>query len=160
MTDDVPYHETVTMWLLTASGGVLAAVGVHRAIGGALALGVILVPTGLALVWYSRATYVVSDDQLTATMGYGWPRLVINAGHLVHAEPSSPSFLTTGGWGYRGSWTLSNSVIISLGGRGKVMFRTDAGKRLTVSTNHPTQLIAAAEALIARGRSTDPFSGT
>lgn len=152
MNDTIAYRETITMWLLTVGGAVLVAIGLYQVFWGTLALGLVLLAAGLALVWYSRATYEISDAQVKATIGYGWPRLVIEGNELLLAERSSPSFLQTGGWGYRGSWLLSKSVIISLGGRGKVMFRTASGKRLTVSTNHTTQLITAAENLIARNR--------
>ena len=112
------------------------------------AIGAVLLATALVVAWFSVARYTVSNRGVEVVVGGGRPRLSIPADEIRSVEPTRISLLTSGGWGYRGSWTLLKGVAISLGGNGAVLITSRRGKRLQLSSRRPTDLLDATASLI------------
>jgi hypothetical protein len=112
------------------------------------ALGAIFIAAALGVVWFCRARYTVSGRGVDVVVGGGRPHLFVAADDVQSVEPTRISLRNSGGWGYRGSWTMSKGVAISLGGNGAVVITSRSGKQLRLSSRHPDDRLSAAATLI------------
>ena len=110
-------------------------------------LGTVCLGAAVLVIWFCVARYTVTGGGVEVLIGAGRPRIRVPTEDIESVGPTNLSLRTTGGWGYRGSWTLLRGVAISLGGQGAVQIKTRRGKKLRLASRHPNELLAAIESL-------------
>lgn len=144
----VTYDETIVHKPSYALAGLIVVIGIVQLFSD-WRIAAVFFLSGFLVMWFCFARYQVSQGGVDVVVGAGWPHLHVAVADIASVKQSKNSFMTTGGWGYRGSWTFLRGVAISLGGRGAVVITTRKGKRLQLSSDHPFDLAMAAKSLIA-----------
>jgi hypothetical protein len=142
---EILYAERIVWGPSIPLSAVLVVVGLIQLVNQWI-VGAVLLGTALLIMWFCVARYTVTPRGVDVRVGLGAPHLHVPAGDIASVDPTTLSFVT--GWGYRGSWTLLRVVTVSLGGNGAVLITTRRGKRLQLTSRHPTDLMDATASLI------------
>ena len=126
----------------------LIAIGVISAVAGAWEGVAVVAVTGLivgaALFVFSRFTVAVTDDSLTASFGWGWPRRVLRWDEATAVRPVRNSWWY--GFGIR--W-FPGGILWNVWTLDAVEFDLVKGSKLRIGTDEPDELMRALSGNVA-----------
>jgi hypothetical protein len=114
-------------------------------VGAAITAGVGAI-VGAALFMFSRFTVEVTDEALTASFGWGWPR------RSLRWDEATAARIVRNRWWYGfGIRWFPGGILWNVWGLDAVEFELVKGGKLRIGTDEPEQLLAALAGRVAMG---------